>query len=666
VSAIVDSLRRLDARLLRLVDQARAQTGREPGADPFRGLYVSEADFLKCLSGNGALPAPDPAPLASGDVFHSIGEMYQLSRFELDTLLVALAPELEPRYERIFGYLQDDVSRRRPGVDLILSLLGGANRAALSGSGALIRNRLILLSGDEWVPLPRREVSIDARVAAFLMGENGIDPRLGRLASLADTAETGGDPADAGLVNLVRNGSRLAIYFRGADEEAKRKAAAALARELDRALLIAETGRAARHPGDFEEWLGHLAREARLRRAMVYHEGLDALDESARDSVLRAFSGDSVVIFSGTGEWKARVDAMTVPFDTPGWKDRRRLWAAALRERAVDPPEAALDTLAESFKLNGSQIRAAAAAAANVASFRCEPARIEHAFEAARAHSGSDMSNLARKVPALRGWDDLILPEQPVEQLREICQRVALRHRVLDEWGFGRRLSGGKGVNALFHGHSGTGKTMAAEVIARALELDLYKVDLAGVVSKYIGETEKNLERIFETAENANVILLFDEADALFGKRSEVRDSHDRYANLEVSYLLQRMEAYDGLSILATNLRQNLDDAFLRRLAFIVPFPFPDETSRRRIWQGIWPQATPLCPDVDPEWLGSRFLLSGGNIRNAAVGAAYLAAEESSQVTMAHILRGVRSEFLKMGKTLTATELALPEGVEAA
>jgi ATPase family associated with various cellular activities (AAA) len=664
VTAILDSLRLLDARLRRVADAARAATGREPGADPFRGLYLSEADFRESLKReNHDVPALGSTPLATGDAFTALGPMYGLSQFEMDTLLLALAPEVDPQYERIFGYLQDDVSRRRPSVDLVLALLCDsaedrlAKRAALTGSGELVRQRLVRLSGDHWVPLPRREICIDARVAAFLLGDGSVDPRLAGLVTLVDPAAVVRDSQNAGLASLVRQASL--VYFRGADEEAKRRAAAALASEFESALLIGETGRASRR-GDFEDWLDHLAREARLRRAVVYHAGVDALDETAKESVVRAFP-ECAVILSGTQEWKASAEAVTVPFDTPSWRERRRAWEAALRKQGMEAAEASLDTLAEAFKFNRGQIAQTTASAVRVASFRSEPARVTHVFEAARERSGNEMSNLARRVPVARGWDDLILPAPHVEQLREICHRVALRHRVLDEWGFGRRLSGGKGVNALFHGHSGTGKTMAAEVIARELELDLYKIDLAGVVSKYIGETEKNLERVFSTAENANVILLFDEADALFGKRSEVRDSHDRYANLEVSYLLQKMEAYEGLSILATNLRQNLDEAFLRRLAFIVPFPFPDEASRRRIWHGIWPKSMPLDPSVNNDGLGDRFLLSGGNIRNVAVGAAYLAAEESNVVNMTHVLRAVRSEFSKMGKSMTAAELALPQ-----
>ena len=223
--------------------------------------------------------------------------------------------------------------------------------------------------------------------------------------------------------------------------------------------------------------------------------------------------------------------------------------------------------------------------------------------------------------------------------------------------GFYHKLSLGKGVTALFAGPSGTGKTMAAEIIANELGLDLYKIDLSGVVSKYIGETEKNLDRIFAAAENANAILFFDEADALFGKRSEVRDSHDRYANIEISYLLQKMEEYEGIAILATNLRQNLDESFVRRLAFTVHFPFPDEDSRRRIWAGIWPARTPLAPETDMDRLARRFKLSGGNIKNVALAAAFLAAGDGNLVTMEHLIHATRREYQKMGKVLSKTEL---------
>ena len=229
----------------------------------------------------------------------------------------------------------------------------------------------------------------------------------------------------------------------------------------------------------------------------------------------------------------------------------------------------------------------------------------------------------------------------------------------MEDWGFESRLSFGKGVSALFAGPSGTGTTMAAEIIARELQLDLYRIDLAGIVSKYIGETEKNLDRVFTAAETANAVLFFDEADALFGKRSEVHDSHDRYANIEISYLLQKMEEFEGVAILATNLRPNLDESFVRRLSFNVAFPFPDEASRLEIWRGVWPAATPLSADIDFIGLARRFRLSGGNIRNIALAAAYQAAQEEMPVSARHLLHAIRREYQKVGKSLTPAELSL-------
>jgi SpoVK/Ycf46/Vps4 family AAA+-type ATPase len=229
---------------------------------------------------------------------------------------------------------------------------------------------------------------------------------------------------------------------------------------------------------------------------------------------------------------------------------------------------------------------------------------------------------------------------------------------VLDEWGFGRKLSLGKGVNALFAGPTGTGKTMAAEIIANELGLELYKIDLSSVVSKYIGETEQNLDRIFTAAQNANVILFIDEADALFGKRSEVRDSHDRYANIEIAYLLQKMEQYEGIAILATNLRQNMDEAFIRRLQFIVEFPFPDEAHRYHIWQRHFPPEAPRDEEIDYASL-ARLRISGGNIKNIVLAAAFLAATDGGRIGMEHMIQAARREYQKLGKPLSAAELGL-------
>jgi SpoVK/Ycf46/Vps4 family AAA+-type ATPase len=237
--------------------------------------------------------------------------------------------------------------------------------------------------------------------------------------------------------------------------------------------------------------------------------------------------------------------------------------------------------------------------------------------------------------------------------LQEIAAQVANRAKVYEEWGFGAKLNRGRGINALFAGQSGTGKTLAAEILANHLDLSLHRIDLSGVVSKYIGETEKNLDRIFTTAETANAILFFDEADALFGKRSEVRDSHDRYANIEISYLLQKMEQYEGIAILATNLRQNLDEAFLRRLQIVVEFPFPNEAQRRQIWEQLFPAETPRAADIDFDHLAQRFRLAGGNIKNIVLGSAFLAAANAGPIDMRHLLQGARGEYQKLGKLIS-------------
>jgi SpoVK/Ycf46/Vps4 family AAA+-type ATPase len=277
-------------------------------------------------------------------------------------------------------------------------------------------------------------------------------------------------------------------------------------------------------------------------------------------------------------------------------------------------------------------------------------------FAVARAQSGQALQAVAQKITPRQRFDDLVLPQDSLAQLHEMAARVTSGELVLERWGFGKRMSLGRGVTALFSGPPGTGKTMAAEVVAGALGLDLYRIDLAQVVSKYIGETEKNLNAVFSAAEDSNAILFFDEADALFGRRSEVQDAHDRYANIEVAYLLQKMEQYEGAAILATNLRQNLDEAFMRRLSFVINFPFPDESSRQRIWQGIWPEETPVDSQLDFARLARRFRLSGGNIRNIALAAAYLAAQDGGLVTNEHLLLAVRREYQKMGKIYPEVE----------
>jgi SpoVK/Ycf46/Vps4 family AAA+-type ATPase len=307
-----------------------------------------------------------------------------------------------------------------------------------------------------------------------------------------------------------------------------------------------------------------------------------------------------------------------------------------------------LDALSTQFRLSAETIFSLAASAG-------EPLDGARLWHRCRAFARPRLENLAERIEPAAGWDDLVLPEMQKQTLRRLAAQSRHRMTVYEEWGFSARGRRGLGLSALFSGPSGTGKTLAAEVLAGELELDLYRIDLSAVVSKYIGETEKNLKQLFDAAETGGVLLLFDEADALFGKRGEVRDSHDRYANIEVSYLLQRMESFQGLAILTTNLKSSLDKAFQRRLRFAIDFPFPDTVQREAIWRHVFPPETPTR-DLQPARLAS-LNMTGGNIRNIALNAAFLAAEAGAAVEIGHVLQAARMEALKIERPLSETEI---------
>ncbi|HEX8852892.1 MAG TPA: ATP-binding protein, partial [Pyrinomonadaceae bacterium] len=350
-----------------------------------------------------------------------------------------------------------------------------------------------------------------------------------------------------------------------------------------------------------------------------------------------------------------------VALDSPEIEERALLWQTLAAERGCFAADVDWQELAGKFRLTPGQIERAFISALNGAHLRAGRAHVvesEDLYAACRAQSNQRLGTLARKLKLRHQWSDLVVPPNAHAQLRELCAQMKHRAKVFGAWGFGRALGVREGICALFYGPSGTGKTMAVEIIARELGLDAYKIDLSTVVSKYIGETEKNLNRIFKEAETSNAILFFDEADALFGKRSEVKDAHDRYANIEINFLLQRVEEFDGMVILATNLRKNIDDAFFRRVSLAVEFPFPEEGERFLIWQRHFPQAAPVDEDVDFDFLASRLNVAGGNIKNIAVNAAFMAAENSGRIHMRHLIRAARREYEKIGRMCTEMEFS--------
>jgi AAA+ superfamily predicted ATPase len=717
-----DELLRLDL-LIRL--QLLKQRGRriQSPLDQFKGLILTESEITGLLGIDEAISAKDEsdsnreyqklmekrnrlekeiqdrrAAYNETGVYLSLphlSDLFQLTDFEQQCLVICLAPEVDRKYEKLYAYLQDDVTRKRPTVSLIMDLLLASAeerflaRSVFDAHSPLLRFRLLQVANESANgsgPLLTQSLKLDDRMVNFLLDKGSLDAQLEQIARLVTPAFKDTE-TDSGREERERTRCFLRahfgdapapqqsvmIYCHGPYGSGKQAFAESIAHELGLFLIVADAAKMLNAPIAFEETLWLLGRECLLQPALLCLENFNSVtaDDAGISSRIEtlakvAKSCCRLVILLGSQPWKPGQALrhsvfIELDFSTPNDGERRRLWEDLCRQGYELGEDVDLGIIASKFRFTRGQIEEALAAAQTLARLRSPGnARISltDLHEGCRARSSQKLGALARKIQPHYSWTDIVVPDDVLDQLGEICQRVVHRHRVLGDWGFGRKLSLGKGVNALFAGPSGTGKTMAAEIVANELVLELYKIDLSGIVSKYIGETEKNLEQVFEAAEDSNAILFFDEADALFGKRSEVRDSHDRYANIEISYLLQRMEQYDGVTILATNRRGNLDEAFSRRLAFTVHFPFPDEANRRRIWAGIWPEEAPLDESVDLDLLTRRFKLSGGNIKNVALAAAFLAAQDASPITIAHVIHAVGREYQKMGKPLSLDELS--------
>jgi hypothetical protein len=625
-----------------------------------------------------------------------LGQLFGLSPWELQAIVICLAPELRRRYDRLYAYLQDDITRKRPSVDLVLDLLCDseierwqAQRLLAEGS-SLIRAGLLETLDDPYSPSGStglaRFLRLDPRIRGFVLGDNWVDPRLGghaRIEPVPDPAtEPHLDPAIIGAVadliksHLARGQHQrrpLVVRLSGPTGSGQRELAVRACSQLPIPVLSADVAGLAGAPMA-EKLVRFAFRDGLLLQSAVYlrhaellagpggRELRAALDGAIADFGWLVFlSGDSADL-AETGLGGALVASVGLP--APSVLVRMAAWQQHLARRDLGPPDWA-EPLAERFQLTPGRIRAAAEEAD--ADRMMHPGRgsltLEDLMAACRRQSRHRLGELAVKIEQVRGWADLVLPDAALSQLHELCGQIRFQHLVHDTWGFRRALGQGSGVTALFSGPPGTGKTMAAEVIAGEVGLDLYAVDLSSAVSKYIGETEKNLARIFDEAQASNAILLFDEADALFGKRTQVTDSHDRYANIETSYLLQRLDAYTGTVLLATNMRQNLDDAFTRRLRFLIDFSFPDEAHRLRIWRALVPPRAPLSPDVDFAALAREFPLAGGNIKNVVLNAAFLAAADGGTIGLRHLLHGTRREFDKVGKMWTGSDTGVtPRG----
>ncbi len=595
---------------------------------------------------------------------HLLARQFNLTEFEEKVILLCFAPEEDPAFADLFAYLQDQASRKYATLHLALTLFGNDARARNSflPSAPLRRYALVELVND---PLPatalaHQPLRLPARVADYLRGVNrlstAVSPYLTPLPPLpiAPSHEQLADQLSRWLANHASEPPVVNLV--GSQDVGRQAVAQAVCHRTGLQLVKL------RLPDPAEALLLRplFAREAVLSQMAYYLEmtpgtPADTPWATAVPSWLEQL--EAVLLVGSTERMVWERPSITVSVHRPPSSEQYQLWQQALAPQLLSSHHN-LAALVQQFNFGPGAIVVAANAAKIQAQLRASdngafitPSDL---WQACRQQSGPRLGQLARRIDPVYAWDDIVLPANLMQQLQELAAQGAQRHRVYETWGFGAQMNRGRGISALFAGPSGTGKTMAAEILANALALDLYRIDLSGVVSKYIGETEKNLKQVFDAAEQSGAILFFDEADALFGKRTEVKDSHDRYANIEVNYLLQRMEEYGGLAILATNRKSALDKAFLRRLRFLLDFPFPDANGRFHIWQKVFPAQAPLN-EVDFATL-ARLEIPGGNIRNIALNAAFLAAAQDSPIEMTHIMAAARREYAKIDKMATPYE----------
>jgi len=701
-------LRRLDLILNLHVTEQRSDVS-ATAFNEFRGLFIAEDEIDELIR----VPAPPPSAdelttrtlaalreaiaRAERTITESVNEsmkagidlalprlarFFELSPFDIDALLICLAPELDLKYEKLYAYLQNDVTRKRPTIDLILKLCCRSLAERFQGrtrfltTAPLVRHLLVQRGTDaEQTTWLSRALRIDHRILDYLLGVDATDERI---QSFARFVTPGVDLAQVllpselkdRLVNCFReeletagrSGSASVFLIDGPEGSGKTHLTEALCRDVGRSLIVANgaslVGAMMKQP----QAIPALFREAKLADAVLLIERAEFLTDEAeketpfREALTTAWQSFAGLVVISSREplsfWSSPEQSSKVRFSlrVPEFGLRKELWRQLLFGNNV-PEESAIDVdaLADRFAFTPGRIHRAIVEARRAIESGATLTTAD-LNQACRNQSGAGLPALARRIKPIFTWNDIVLPRDQIEHLREVCAHIRHRQRVFGDWAFDRKVSLGKGVGILFSGASGTGKTMAAEIIANELALDLYKIDLSCIVSKYIGETEKNLSRVFTEAEQSNAILFFDEADAIFGKRSEVRDSHDRYANIEINYLLQKIEEYEGIVILASNFQKNIDDAFTRRLRFIIEFPFPEENYRERMWEKVFPAETPLDRDVDFDFLARKLKISGGNIRNIALHAAFLAAANSGHVSMEHIVCAARREFQKMGR----------------
>ena len=617
-------------------------TGTVPYVENGQAALCRELDRVyEALTGTGTKAVVETS---RAETVEGVVRAFGLSPFERDVLLLCAGTELESRLAAACG--------GEPNFALAFAALPGAHWSAINRDGPLRYWRLVEVAAGS---LMRSSLRIDQRVLHIIAGLKCEEERLQGVVqeiSPATTLPSEAQRACAARVATHWKDSAEPVLLLGRRHSERRSVTREIGRLLQRRCYSMLAADIPSDPAEREQFARLWNREALLTGAVLCVEAaeLEAHESPRLAAFLRRIKA-ATMVETQEGSAGEQVDGLRVRVPQLETDDRKALWVQSLGDGA-SRLNGHLDRVAEYFDLDGDAIQLAGRILRGSETMPSDAG--EEAWQTCRELSRRTLDGLARRMEPKATWADLILPPMQSTVLLQMAAQVRQRAVVYGAWGFGARYAQGLGVTALFAGASGTGKTMAAEVIAHELHLDLYQIDLAGVVSKYIGETEKNLRRVFDAADDSGAVLLFDEADALFGKRSEVRDSHDRYANLEISYLLQRMEAYRGLAILTTNMKQSLDPAFLRRMRFVVQFPFPGEAERRRIWERVFPAQAPVG-QLDFARI-AKLNVPGGLIRNIATHAAFLAADQGAEIEMEHVLAAARVEYAKLERPLTPAE----------
>ncbi|MTI85727.1 MAG: ATP-binding protein [Firmicutes bacterium] len=707
---IKEELKHLDLRILLLLGQQSRPSGSQ--ADRLRGLVISDEEAYRLIKTDIFSPAPGSsdkktlhemlaqvkkeiqekrAESRKKGVFlplEYLSAAFSLTPLEEQCLVVCLAAELDMKYQKLYGFLHDDMTRKRPTVDLVLNLLCETTeekllaRRCFSPDGILMKYFLTRHDGAGSGMLSK-ELCLGEDVVSFLLGSSGLTGAVSNFAELEYPYEElgpllWGQGIQDNIKKVVQSVNRgeygkkqsIVFYLYGPKGAGKKLQARHFSKYLNQTLLLVDLRRVLEKGQDHGELLETLGRDAVFQGAVPAFFNFQALltdhitCSQIREDLFRFIKTFTGVFFLlADRPWKPEditedYHFVDIELNVPPDAERKRLWEVLAGEGGL---EANIDwgDLAAKFRFTPGQIKNAVVTANNMLHRDGRESDnvseiIHKACYAQVSHNLEQMATLIRPVYSL---DDVILPDEQKKHLKNACNQVKYRHIVYGQWGFDRKLAYGKGLSILFFGPSGTGKTMSAQAVAKELHMELYKINLARTVSKYIGETEKNLQQVFDEAQRSNAILFFDETDALLGKRSEVKDSRDRYSNIEVAFLLQKIEEFEGITMLATNLIQNIDEAFMRRINFIIKYPFPDARHREKIWRSVFPAEAPVSQDLDFEFLAEKLEITGGGIKNVAVSAAFLAAGEASPITMEQVIQAAKYELGKTGKILLSDDL---------